>query len=199
MASESTCKDRPEPPNCQYVDCHSNDDDDNWGRARRILLEWVEDRTIQGQWEKRDREDVGLEDAASTTFLQLALQCANNGAQLEQVATTKHDEHVEDGTSVHKKIKSVYGANASVAAVKRRRRNELLTTVELKHNLYEELYEKYRAERNREAEQAEHLVKVWISCHHRQPQSKVEERLTKVIPIRVLVNVCNCHGDHDNH
>ena len=166
MTSESTCKYLPEPPDNETIDYRCNEDDDNWGRARRVLLKWVENRAIDGQWEKRNSEDISHEDITFATFLQLALKCTNNGAQLEKIATTEDDEHIKHGTSVHEKIESVYGANASVAAVKRRRRNELLTAVELKHNLYEELYEKHRAERDREYEEAQQLVKVWIFRYH---------------------------------
>lgn len=198
MASESTSEYFQEPPDGKNVDGQSTEHNDNWARVRGILLEWVEDRAVHGQWEKRSSEDVGDEDPAITT-LQLALNCANNGAQLEKIATAKDDEHVKHGTCMYEKIKGVYSANASVAAIKRCRRNELLPTVELQHDFYEKLDEKYRAEYDREYDQAYQLVKVWIARHHRQPQRKVEERLSKVIPVCVLVHVRNGHCQHDNH
>lgn len=196
---DSTCEYSQKPPDSQDVDCNSDEENNNWRRTRRILLEWVEDRAIQSEREERNDGYIPCEDIVFTTFLQLVLNYANNGAQLKQITTAKHDEHVKDGTCMYEKIKGVYGADAGVAAIKRRCRDKLLATVKLQHDLDEKLYKEYRAKRDRKDEEAEQAKQVWISSNHRQPKYKVEERLTKVVPVGVLVNVCNRHGKHDDH
>lgn len=184
------------PQHSWNVDTHSDEHSEIRRDISGILLERIEEQTIDRERKHRHDKVVHLKDDGLSACVEYIQSVGCDGAYIYEIATRQQYQQIDDGSDVDDVVERMRRANTHAAAIYIGGRDKKIAGIELKDGNYVKAYKKCRSHYYRQHKQRQDFVKRLVSRKHCQTEQHIESRLTDVIPISVPVQVNDTQGDH---
>lgn len=190
------------PQHSWNVDTHSDEHRDVRRDPGGILLERIEEQTVDRERKHRYDQVVHLEDHGLSACVEYIQSVGCDGAYIYEIATRQQHQQIDDGSDVDDVVERMRRANTHAAAIHIGSRDKKIAGIELKDGNYVKAYEKCRSHYYRQHKERQDFVKRLVTRKHGQTEQYVESALSDVVPVSVPIKMNDAqssHGHADAH